>query len=187
MNRFLFAPALVLATPALAAVEGKPFFSLYNTDLVVAIGFVLFIGILVYFKVPGLIFGMLDRRAATIRSELDEARRLREEAQELRASFERKKAEVKEQAERIIAKARADAEEASRQAKIDLEASIARRLKAAEDQIASAEASAVRAVRNQAVSVAVAAAGDVIAKNLSATEAGSMIDEAIKVVEARLH
>jgi F-type H+-transporting ATPase subunit b len=187
MNRFLFAPAAFLATPAFAAADGKPFFSLYNTDLVVAIGFVLFIGILVYFKVPGLIFGMLDRRAATIRAELDEARRLREEAQELRSSFERKKAEVKEQAERIIAKARADAEEASRQAKIDLEASIARRLRAAEDQITSAEASAVRAVRNQAVSVAVAAAGDVIAKNLSATDAASMIDDAIKVVEARLH
>lgn len=186
MKRMILLSPLAFATPALAA-EGKPFFSLYNSDLIVALGFTVFIGILVYFKVPGLLFGMLDKRAATIQAELDEARRLREEAQELRASFERKKAEVKEQAERIIATARADAEEASRQAKAELEVSIARRLKAAEEQILSAEQAAVRAVRNKAVSVAVAAAGDVIAKNLSAAEAGAIIDASIKTVEARLH
>jgi F-type H+-transporting ATPase subunit b len=187
MTRMIVLAALVLATPASAAVEGKPFFSLYNTDLVVALGFTVFIGILVYFKVPGMLFGMLDRRAATIAAELDEARRLREEAQELRASFERKKTEVKEQAERIIANARADAEEASKLAKAELEASIARRLKAAEEQILSAEQAAVRAVRNQAVAVAVAAAADVIAKNLSAADAGAIIDASIQTVEARLH
>lgn len=179
--------ATLAASPALAAVEGKPFFSLYNTDLVVAIAFILFIGILVYFKVPGLISGLLDKRADTIRAELEEARKLREEAQELRAAFERKKAEVREQAERIVAKAKADAELAAKQARVDLEASIARRLKAAEDQIASAEAGAVREVRNKAVSVAIAAAADLIAKNLDKAEAGKLVEDSIKTVEARLH
>lgn len=180
-------PALLIAAPAFAAVEGKPFFSLYNTDLVVAIAFVIFIGILVYFKVPGLIGGLLDKRAATIRAELDEARKLREEAQELRASFEKKKTEVKEQAERIIAKAKADAELAAEQARAELEVSIARRLRAAEDQIASAEAAALREVRNRAVSVSVAAAGELIAKNLDAAAAGKLVEDSIKAVETRLH
>jgi F-type H+-transporting ATPase subunit b len=179
--------AALAASPAFAAVEGKPFFSLYNTDIVVAIGFILFVGILIYFKVPQLINGLLDKRAVTIRAELEEARKLREEAQELRASFERKKAEVREQADRIVAKAKADAELAAKQARVDLETSITRRLKAADDQIASAEAGALREVRNKAVAVAVAAAADLIARNLDKDEAGKLIDDSIRTVEARLH
>ena len=185
MTRLLTLLALVTASPALAA--GGPFFSLRNTDFVVTISFLIFVGVLVYFKVPGLLAGLLDKRAATIRAELAEARQLREEAQELRASFERKKAEVSEQAARIVAKAKADAETAAVQARADLDASIVRRLRAAEEQIASAEASAVRAVRNQAVSVAIAAASDLIAKNLGAEDAGKLIEESIATVEARLH
>lgn len=179
--------ATFAASPALAAVEGKPFFSLHNTDIVVAIGFLIFIGILVYFKVPQLISGLLDKRADTIRAELEEARKLREEAQELRASFERKKTEVKAQAERIVAKAKADAELAAKQARADLEVSIARRLKAADDQIASAEAGALRDVRNKAVAVSIMAAADLIARNLSPEESGKLIEDSIKTVEARLN
>ncbi|MCB1389539.1 MAG: F0F1 ATP synthase subunit B [Rhodobacteraceae bacterium] len=185
MKRFLTLVAATAATPALAA--GDVFFSLRNTEFVVWIAFIVFIGVLLYFKVPGLIGAQLDRRAATIRSELDEARKLREEAQELRASFERKKAEVKDQAERIVAKAKADAELAASQAKKDLEATIARRLSAAEDQIAAAEASAVKEVRDRAIAVSVAAAAELIAKNLSAEDAGKMIEDSIATVEQRLH
>ena len=73
------------------------------------------------------------------------------------------------------------------QAKADLKASIERRLAAATDQIASAEAAAIRQVREQAVSVAVAAAGDVLAKQMTAEEAAGSIDAAIAQVDAKLH
>lgn len=179
--------ALLTAAPAWAAAEGKPFFSLHNTDLVVAIAFVLFVGVLVYFRVPALVGGLLDKRAAQIRADLDEARRLREEAQELRASFERKRQGVAEQAERIVAKARADAALAAEQAKAEIEATIARRIKAATDRIAAAEAAALRQVRNAAVQTAVAAAGDVIAANLTAAQVKALTDESIAAVESRLH
>ncbi|MCA0205817.1 F0F1 ATP synthase subunit B [Pararhodobacter sp.] len=185
MTRLLALMLAVAASPAMAA--SGPFFSLRNTDFVVLLAFLLFLAVLLYFKVPGLIGGLLDKRAATIRAELEEARKLREEAQELRASFERKKAEVKDQAERIVAKAKADAEVAAAQAKADLETSIARRLRAAEDQIAAAEAAAVREVRNRAIAVSVAAAGDLIAKNLTAEDANKMIEDSIATVEQRLH
>ena len=182
------AAILVAASAAPAVAAGDyPFFSLSNTDLIVFFGFIIFIGILVYYKVPGMLTGMLDKRADGIRAELAEARRLREEAQELRASFERKKGEIKAQAERIVTKAKADAEIAAEQAKKDLEVSIQRRLKAAEDQIASAEAAAVREVRNRAVQVAVAASADLIAGNLGKADANRLIEESIKTVEARLH
>jgi F0F1-type ATP synthase, subunit b len=185
MTRLLAVILAVAASPALAA--SGPFFSLRNTNFVVLISFLVFIGVLLYFKVPSMIGGLLDKRAATIRAELEEARKLREEAQELRASFERKKAEVKDQAERIVAKAKADAELAAAQAKADLETTIARRLKAAEDQIAAAEASAVKEVRDRAIAVSVSAASELIAKNLTAEDASKMIEDSIATVEQRLH
>ncbi len=183
----LTALALVAASPAIAAPEGKPFFSIYNTDLIVLMAFVIFVGILVYFKVPEKVMGLLDSRADGIQSELDEARRLREEALALHASFERKQAEVKDDAARIVEKAKADAQLAAEQTKADIEASIARRLKAAEDQIASAEANALREVRNRAVSVAIAAAGDVLATQMNAERRDALVQQGIKAAHDRLH
>ena len=176
----------VLASPAFAAGD-KPFFSLKNTDFVVLLGLIVFIGILLYFKVPTLINGMLDNRAEGIKSELDEARALREEAQSLLASYERKQKEVQEQADRIVAAAREEARLAAEQARADLAKSLERRMAAAEDQIASAESAAVKAVRDQAVTIAIGAAQDVIAKQMTASEGNSLIDSAIAEVESRLH
>ncbi|WP_419737734.1 F0F1 ATP synthase subunit B [Ruegeria sp.] len=173
------------ASPALAA-KG-PFFSLGNTDFVVLLGFIVFIAVLFYFKVPGMIGGALDNRAEGIKSELDEARALHEEARSLLASYERKQREVQTQADAIVAAAKDDAALAAEQAKVDLEKSIARRLAAAQDQIASAEASAVKEVRDQAISVAVSAANDVLAKQMTATQANKLIDAAIADVGAKLH
>ncbi|SLN29347.1 ATP synthase subunit b precursor [Pseudoruegeria aquimaris] len=184
MKKLILAFTLA-ATPALAA--SGPFFSLGNTDFIVTLAFLLFIAVLFYFKVPGMIGGMLDKRADDIKSELDEARALREEAQTVLASYERKQREVQEQAERIVAHAREEAKLAAEAAKKDLEASIKRRMAAAEDQIASAEASAVKEVRDTAVNVAVAAAAEVVAKQMTAAEGNALIDAAIKDVSAKLH
>lgn len=179
------AASAFVATPVLAA-DG-PFISLGNTDFVVLLGLIVFIGVLVYFKVPGLIGGMLDKRADDIKAELEEARKLREEAQTLLASYERKQKEVQEQADRIVAAAKEEATAAGSQAKVDLDKSVARRLAAAQEQIGSAEASAIKEVRDQAANLAVAAARDVIAKQMSAADGNSLIDDAIAQVEAKLH
>lgn len=152
----------------------------------VALAFV--IAVLALFKPAGkFIVGGLDKRSDRIRDELDEARRLREEAQELLASYERKQREVSEQAERIVEKAKVEAQQAADQARKDIETSIARRIRAAEDQLASAEAAALRNVRDRAASVAVAAAAEVIASRISAEETARLIDAGIGEVEARLH
>ncbi|WP_149588754.1 F0F1 ATP synthase subunit B [Tabrizicola flagellatus] len=175
----------LLASPAMAA--SGPFFSLQNTNFVVLIAFIAFIGILVYMKVPAKLTGMLDARAAAIKAELDEARALREEAKSILATYERRQKEVQEQADRIVSAAREEALAAAAQAKEDLKASIARRMASATEQIASAEAAAIRQVREQAVAVAVAAAGDVLSKQMTADAVSTSIDEAIAQVEARLH
>ena len=186
MRMMLTSLFAVAASPALAAGD-KPFFSLANTDFVVSIAFLIFVGILVYFKVPGLVGGMLDKRADSIKAELDEAKALREEAQSLLASYERKQKEVQEQSERIVAAAKEEATNAATAAKDEIAKSITRRLAAAQDQIASAEASAVKEVRDQAIAVAVGAAKDVMAKQMDAKAAGAMIDTSIATVAEKLH
>lgn len=176
---------LVAANPAWAA-KG-PFFSLGNTDFVVLLGLIVFIGILIYFKVPGMIGNMLDSRAEGIQSELDEARSLREEAQTLLASYERKQREVQDQADRIVTAAKEEATQAAEQARKDLEVSLTRRMAAAEEQITNAQSAAVKEVRDQSVAVAIAAARTVIAQKMTAASGNDLIDAAIGEVEAKLH
>jgi F-type H+-transporting ATPase subunit b len=185
MKKLIALSFVLSASPAFAATG--PFFSLRNTDFVVLIAFLIFVGVLVYLKVPGKLMGMLDKRATGIKSELEEARALREEAQTLLASYERKQKEVQEQADRIVAAAKEEAKTAAEEAREDLKKSIARRIAAAEGQIASAEASAVKEVRDQAVTIAVQAARDVIAKQMTAAEGNKLIDDAISQVDAKLH
>ncbi len=176
---------ILAAQPALAA--SGPFFSLRNTNFVVLIAFLLFLAVLLKVKVPALLGGLLDKRAQGIKADLEEARSLRDEAQTILASYERKARDVQAQADEIVVAAKRDAQAAAEQAKADLKASIARRLKAAEDQIASAEASALKEVKDRAVQVAVAAAGEVLAKQMSAKDKAGTIDSAIAEVETRLN
>jgi len=164
-----------------------PFFSLKNTDFVVLLSFLLFIAILFYFKVPRLLGGMLDKRSDGIQTEIDEARSLRDEAQSLLASYERKQKEAMEQAERILETAKADAASATEQAKLDLKDSVSRRMAAAEERISTAQAAAEKEVRDAAIKVAIAAASEVISAQLSATEANKLIDSGISEIESKLH
>ncbi len=190
MTRLLTLAAILTASPALAATKNvfsSEFYSLANTDFIVLVSFLLFLGVLVYFKVPSRLAELLDKRAAGIRSELEEARALRDEAQTLLASYERKQREVQEQADRIVAAARDNATEAAELAKKDLAASIERRVQSAQGQIASAEAAAIKQVRDEAARIAVKAAGEAIQQKMSAGKAASLIDDAIGVVRAKLH
>lgn len=178
--------AATLAAGPAAAATGA-FFSLRNTDFIVLLAFLAFVGLLIYFKVPRSVGALLDKRAQNIRADLDEARRLREEAQEIYASYERRQREVKDQADQIVANAKREAEAQAAKAKDELKVSIERRLKAAEDQIASAEADAVRAVRNSAVQTAVAAASELLARQVKSGQRSAGIDDAIEDVARRLN
>lgn len=185
MKHALNLALIAAASPAFAA--SGPFFSLKNTNFVVLIAFIVFIGILIYYKVPGMIVGMLDKRADGIKADLAEARALREEAQTILASYERKQKEVAEQANLIVEHAKRDAQAAADVAKEDLKASIARRIAAAEEQIKSAQDAAVKEVRDTAVAVSIGAAKDLIAKNMTAEDGNKLIETAITDVESKLH
>lgn len=187
MNKIAAIAAAAALTAGPAAAASGSFFSLRNTDFIVTISFVVFVLVLLYFKVPKMIGSLLDKRADGIRSDLDEAKRLREEAQEIYASYERRQREVAGQAEQIVANARREAEAQAAKAKDDLKASIERRLKAAQEQIGSAESDAVRAVRDRAVQTAVAAASALLAQQVGAGQRSAGIDEAIDDVAKLLN
>lgn len=174
------------AGPALGA-DDYGFFSLRNTDFVVLLAFLGFLALLYYLKVHERLGGMLDRRAESIRSELDEARAIREEAQTLLASYERKTREAQAQSERIVAQAREEAEAAAEQARADLDAQVARRIEGAEEQIAQAEAAAIAEIRREAARIAVEAAGEVIAQAMDDERRASLVDGSIDTVGAKLH
>lgn len=151
------------------------------------VGLILFFGILVYFKVPGLVIGALDRRGDKIRNELEEARRLREEAQQLLAEYQRKRTEAEAEAEEIVEAAKSEAEQITAEAKAKTEEFVARRTALAEQKIAQAEIDAVNAVRSTAVDVAVTAAEQVIGDKMTAKTRGDLFKTALDQVKTHMN
>ncbi|GMV62471.1 MAG: hypothetical protein AMXMBFR74_16390 [Parvibaculum sp.] len=146
-----------------------------------------FFAILGYFKVHRTIAGSLDKRAADIAAELDEARRLREEAQQLLASYQRKQREAMKEAEDIISQAKAEAEQLAKETRANMEAQVERRTKLAEDKIAQAETQAVNDVRSAAAEVAIGAARRVIAEKVDAGADAKLIEKSIADLASKLH
>jgi len=129
----------------------------------------------------------LDARGLRIRAELDEARTLREEAERLLADYQKRRDDALSEAQAIVAHAKAEAERIAAQAARDLEQSLERRRRLAEERIAQAEAKAVAEIRNTAVDVAIAAARDVIARTLDTRHASTLMDAAIAGLPQGLH
>jgi F-type H+-transporting ATPase subunit b len=153
----------------------------------VAIAFIAFLLILVYYKVPGLIAKALDDRAAAIRKELDEARRLREEAQTLLADYQRKHRNAGHEAEAIVEQARREAEVFAAETRKSLSESVERRRKQAEEKIARAEAQAVEDVRAAAVDMAIAAAEKILREKTAGAGGAALIDDSIRSLKTRLN
>ena len=151
------------------------------------IALVIFIAIVVYLKVPGMIGRSLDERADRIKNELEEARTLREEAQQLLAEYHRKRKEAEKEASDIVASAEREAKALLENAKRATEEYVARRNKLAEQKIATAEVDAINAVRASAVDLAVAAAGKIVADKVDTKVAGSLFKDALTQVKTNLN
>jgi F-type H+-transporting ATPase subunit b len=153
----------------------------------VAVAFVAFLLILAYYKVPALIAKALDDRADAIRKELDEARRLREEAQSLLADYQRKHRNAGQEAEAIVEQARREAEAFSGETRKALAETVERRRRQAEEKIARAEAQAVEDVRAAAVDMAIAAAERILREKAAGPSGAALIDESIRTIKGRLN
>ena len=152
----------------------------------VFIAVVIFLLSLLYFGIHKKIAGALDVRADAIRNELDQARRLREEAQALLASYQRKQKEAEAQAEEIVKQARSDAENMASQARKDLAERLERRAAQAEAKIANAEAQALGEVKAKAADLAMDAAENILRTKMSAAEKSKFIQDGIKQMGATL-
>ena len=146
-----------------------------EAELWVAVGFVIFLGVLFYAGAHRRVIDGIDQRQARIKAELDEARRLREEAQALLAEYQRKRNEADREAEAIIASANVEAERLAAEGKARMEDFVTRRTKMAETKIAQAEAQALAEVRSAAADAAVAAAE----KILSTAAKGKIADDLV--------
>jgi F-type H+-transporting ATPase subunit b len=172
------------AHQAAEAVHHGPFYA--TAEFWVGVAFVVVVA-LAFRPVFRAIAAGLDARGEQIRGKLDEARKLREDAQAMLADYQRKQRDAMREADAIVAHAQAEAERAAKQAAADLEASVARREQQALDRVRQAEAQALAEVRNMAVDIAVTAAARLVSEKVTADIADAMIDDSIKALPEKLH
>lgn len=160
---------------------------LHEAEFWVAVAFVLMLAIFGYFGVHRTIAAALDNRSARIRKELDDARRLKEEAQSLVAEYRARRQSAEREAQEIIAAAKADAERIAVEAKAKMEDFVARRTKSAENKIAQAETQAVADVRAAAAEAAATAAASVLSQTVKGDVANGLIEKSIKDLGSKLN
>lgn len=160
---------------------------LHEGEFWVASGFVLVILLLVWKGAPGFIAGLLDKRAAAIAAELEEARRLHADAAALLADYQKRAGGAEAEAAHIIAEAKAEAAVYAQEARKSLAQQIDRRAAAARDKIAQAEAAALQEIRALAADAAIAAAEKLIAARLDEAHAAKLVDGAIKDLGGKLN
>ncbi|TGQ11699.1 MULTISPECIES: F0F1 ATP synthase subunit B [unclassified Mesorhizobium] len=151
------------------------------------IALIIFIGAIIYLKVPGMLTKSLDARAAKISSELEEARRLREEAQQLLGQYQQKRKEAEKEAADIVAAAKREAELLASEAHKKTEDYVARRTALAEQKISQAEREAVSEVRASAVDIAVEAARALLAAKVDVKAGADLFKSALDDVKAKLN
>ena len=153
----------------------------------VAVAFVILMGVFAYVGVHRTVLTSLDHRRDRIKAELDDARRLKDEAAKLLAEDKARHATAEREAEEIISGAKAEAGRIAAEAKVKLEDFVARRTKTAESKIALAEAQALAEVRSAAADAAVAAATTILSKSMKASVADELLAKGIDEVRAKLN
>lgn len=151
-----------------------------------AVAFLIFVAVAIYFKAPGMMTRSLDERAERIRKELEDARKLREEAQQLLADYKRRRAEAEQEAAGIVDAARNEAAQLVEEARRKSEEYVQRRTSLAEQKIGQAEREAVNEVRARAVDIAVDAARAVLADKVDAKASAGLFKSSLTALKANL-
>lgn len=153
----------------------------------VMISFIGFIALLIYYGVPRAVGKALDDRAAAIRADLDEARRLRDEAQALLADYQRRSREAEDETKTIIEQAKREGETLAAETRKNLQESVERRTKLAEEKIERAEAQALSDVRTAAVESAIAVAEKILKSRVAGATADTLIENGIRDLDGKLN
>ena len=194
MSVFRIAVSLLLAGLATyvlvihrSEVPGTAMHLFLDPEFWVAIGFAIVIAIFLRLRVPSMVGKMLDERAHAIANELEEAKRLREEAAALLAGYQQKAAQAEGEAAQILADAKAEAERYAKETRAALRQQIDRRAQMAKDKIAQAEATALAEIRALAADKAAAAAEKLIADRLDEKRSNALVEDAIKDLPGKLN
>ena len=159
----------------------------YEAEFWVAIAFVILMGVFAYFGVHRTLLKALDHRSERIKAELDDARRLKEEAAKLVAEYRGRRASAEREAVDIIASAKAEAERIAAEAKVKMEDFVVRRTKSAESKIALAEAQALADVRAAAAEAAVTAAASILSQSVKGEVADDLLSRGIAEVREKMN
>jgi len=159
----------------------------FEPEFWVAVAFVILMVLFGYLGIHRTVLQTLDHRSERIKAELDDARRLKEEAAKLLAEYQARRTSAEREAEEIIASARAEAERIAAEAKTKMEDFVARRTKTAESKIALAEAQALADVRAAAADAAVAAASTILSQSVKGQVADDLLAKGIAEVRAKLN
>ena len=162
------------------------FWSLSNPELWVAVGLIVFVAIVIYAGAHKIALGALDAKAATIKFDLDEAARIRAEAETMLADIRRQREETEAQGKAMLAEAEADAKRLAVEAKAKLEEQIARRTALADRRIANAETQATAEVKAAAAELAAQLAQTVLADRVKSMKSDPMVDQAVGQLAERL-
>jgi F-type H+-transporting ATPase subunit b len=160
---------------------------LFEPETWVAVAFVILMVLFAYLGIHRTVLTALDKRADRIKAELDDARRLKEEAAKLLADYKSKRTSAEREAEEIISNAKAEAERIASEAKAKMEDFVVRRTKTAEGKIALAEAQAVADVRSAAANAAVTAASTILSQSVKGSVADDLLAKGIAEVRAKLN
>jgi F-type H+-transporting ATPase subunit b len=159
----------------------------FEPEFWVAVAFVILMAVFGWLGIHRTVLKALDHRAERIKAELDDARRLKDEAAKLLGEYQTRRASAEREAEEIISSARAEAERIAAEARTKLEDFVARRTKTAESKIALAEAQAVADVRAAAANAAVTAASTILSQSVKGSVADDLLAKGIAEVKAKLN
>jgi F-type H+-transporting ATPase subunit b len=159
----------------------------YEAEFWVAVAFVILMGVFAYFGIHRTVLKALDHRSERIKAELDDARRLKEEAAKLVAEYQARRATAEREAGEIIASAKAEAERIAAEAKVKMEDFVVRRTKSAESKIALAEAQALADVRAAAAEAAVTAAARILSQSVKGEVADDLLSRSIAEVREKMN
>lgn len=179
--------AMSLAAAAEAGEEAHSTGLLQDTSFWVLIAFAIVIGIFWKAGLHKMIVSGLDKRGQKIADEINEARKMREEAQELLAQYQRRQREAEGEAQAIIDQAKRDAKRMAEEARVKLAEQMERRTKAAEEKIARAEAQAISEVRGQTADLAIEAAREIIRERMDSGAQTAFVDKAISGLRNKIN
>ena len=175
-----------ISTGSSYAAGSKKLFSLYNTDFVVLISFLIFVGVLIYFKVPSIIAAFLDKRSSDIQNEIEKASEILEEAKKILSSIESEHIKTSDIIEQMVSNAKTRAAEEEEKAKKHIEELMKNKLIIAEGQVKSNERKILEEIQGRAIDLGIEKVRVNLSKNLSVSDYDKYFDSSIGSIEKGL-